>query len=68
MTFRDLLSTKCVYSLLLVGCLLLNPVADVWGFGFYLNSRVIFTDDEEWTYQNLASFVHKDSWLIYYDY
>lgn len=74
MTFRDLLSTKCVYRLLLVGCLLLNPVTDVWGFGFNLNSQVqrLFLtaprDDEKWMkYLNLASFVHKDHWVIYYD-
>ena len=70
MTFRDLFSTKFVYThrskkmsilfpLLLAGCLLFNPVPDAFGFLFTYNLEKVNT---------LTKHLHKDYWVIKYRY
>ena len=59
MKFRDFLSTTRVYSLLLTGCLLLNPVPDTFGFN---------THDDFQNVDTLTHHVHKDFWVIKYRY
>ena len=70
MTFRDLFSTKFVYThrskkmsilfpLLLAGCLLFNPVPDAFGFLLFHNLDKVDT---------LTKRVHKDYWVIKYRY
>ena len=70
MTFRDLFSTKFVYThrskkmsilfpLLLAGCLLFNPVPDAFGFLYTFNLERVET---------LTKRLHKDYWVIKYRY